>query len=65
MSWIIDNDGFVIYKGVKLSLTAEHLSDTRMITGVPSEKIIEICYQTEIVEIRDKKIDQIIKPLGR
>jgi hypothetical protein len=63
MSYKIDNDGFVIYKGVKLSLTVEHLSDTRIITGVPSEKIIEFCYQREIVEIRDKKIDQIIKPL--
>jgi hypothetical protein len=62
MSWIID-DGFVVYKGVKLSLTVEQLSDTRIITGVPSEKIIEVCYQREIVEIRDKKIDEIIKPL--
>jgi len=26
-----------------------------------SEKIIEICYQIEIVDIRDKKIDEIIK----
>ena len=63
MSWIIDNDGFVIYKGVKLSLTVEHLSDTRIITGVSSEKIIEFSYQKEIVDIRDKKIDGIIKPL--
>jgi hypothetical protein len=28
MSYRIDNDGFVIYKGVKLSLTIEHLADT-------------------------------------
>ena len=63
MSYRIDNDGFVIYKGVKLSLTVEHLADTRIITGVSSEKIIETCYQIEIVDIRDKKIDQIIKPL--
>lgn len=63
MSYKIDNDGFVIYKGVKLSLTVEQLSDTRIITGVSSEKIVENCYQREIVEIRDKKIDQIIKPL--
>jgi hypothetical protein len=62
MSWIID-DGFVVYKGVKLSLTVEQLSDTRIITGISSEKIIEIFYQTEIFEIRDKKIDEIIKPL--
>ena len=63
MNWSIDNDGFVIYKGVKLSLTVEQLSDTRIITGLPSEKIVEFCYQREIVEIRDKKIDEIIKPL--
>jgi hypothetical protein len=62
MSWIID-DGFVVYKGVKLSLTVEQLSDTRIITGISSEKIVENCYQREIVEIRDKKIDEIIKPL--
>jgi len=64
MSYKIDNDGFVIYKGVKLSLTVEHLTDTKVITGLSSEKIIEICYQIEIVDIRDKKIDQIIKPLN-
>ncbi len=61
MNWSIDKDGFVVYKGVKLSLTVEHLSDTRIITGVPIEKIIEVCYQREIVDIRNKKIDQIIK----
>jgi hypothetical protein len=63
MNWSTDKDGFVIYKGVKLSLTVEQLSDTRIITGVPSEKIVENCYQREIVEIRDKKIDEIVKPL--
>lgn len=61
MDYRIDKDGFVVYKGVKLSLTVEHLSDTRIITGMSSEKIIEICYQIEIVDIRDKKIDEIIK----
>lgn len=64
MSYKIDNDGFVIYKGVKLSLTVEHLADTKVITGLSSEKIIEFSYQKEIVDIRDKKIDQIIKPLN-
>ena len=63
MSYKIDNDDFVIYKGVKLSLTVEHLVDTKLITGFSSEKIIEFSYQKEIVHIRDKKIDQIIKPL--
>lgn len=63
MSYKIDNDGFVIYKGVKLSLTVEHLADTKVITGLSSEKIIEFSYQKEIVHIRDSKIDQIIKPL--
>jgi hypothetical protein len=63
MSYKIDNDGFVIYKGVKLSLTVEHLTDTKVITGLSSEKIVEFSYQREIVDIRDKKIDQIIKPL--
>jgi len=63
MNWSIDKEGFVVYKGVKLSLTVEHLSDTRAITGMSSEKIIEICYQIEIVDIRDKKIEEIIKPL--
>ena len=64
MSYKIDNDGFVIYKGVKLSLTVEHLTDTKVITGLSSEKIVEFSYQREIVDIRDKKIDQIIKPLN-
>lgn len=64
MSYKIDNDGFVIYKGVKLSLTVEHLTDTKVITGLSSEKIVEFCYQKEIVDIRDSKIDQIIKPLN-
>ena len=64
MSYKIDNDGFVIYKGVKLSLTVEHLADTKVITGLSSEKIIEICYHLEIVDIRDKKIDEIINPLN-
>jgi hypothetical protein len=63
MSYRIDNDGFVIYKGVKLSLTVEHLVDTKVITGLSSEKIVEFSYQKEIVDIRDKKIDGIIKPL--
>lgn len=63
MSYKIDNDGFVIYKGVKLSLTVEHLADTKVITGLSSKKIIEFSYQKEIVDIRDKKIDKIIKPL--
>jgi hypothetical protein len=39
------------------------LSDTRIITGVPSEKIIEVCYQREIADIRNNKINEIIKPL--
>ena len=63
MSYRIDNDGFVIYKDVKLSLTVEQLSDTRIITGISSEKLIEYQYKREIVDIRDKKIDEIIKPL--
>ncbi len=63
MSYRIDKDGFVVYKGVKLSLTVDQLSDTRIITGVPSEKIIEVCYQREIVDIRNNKINEIIKPL--
>lgn len=46
-----------------MSLTEEHLSDTRIITGFSSEKIIEISYQKEIVDIRNNKIDEIIKPL--
>jgi hypothetical protein len=63
MSYRIDNDGFVIYKGIKLSLTVEQLSDTRIITGISSEKLIEYQYKREIADIRDKKIDEIIKPL--
>jgi len=63
MDYRIDKDGFVVYKGVKLTLTVEHLSDTRIITGFSSERIIEICYQKEIVDIRNNKIDEIIKPL--
>ena len=63
MDYRIDEEGFVVYRGVKLSLTIEHLSDTRIITGFSSEKIIEICYQKEIVDIRNNKIDEIIKPL--
>jgi len=63
MNWSIDKDGFVVYKGVKLSLTVEHLSDTRIITGFSSEKIIEICYQIEIIDIRNNRINEIIKPL--
>jgi hypothetical protein len=63
MSYRIDKDGFVVYKGVKLSLTVDQLSDTRIITGVPSEKIIEVCYQREIADIRNNKINEIIKPL--
>lgn len=63
MDYIIDKEGFVVYRGVKLSLTVEHLSDTRIITGLSSEKIIEICYKKEIVDIRNNKIDEIIKPL--
>lgn len=63
MDYGIDNEGFVVCRGVKLSLTEEHLSDTRIITGFSSEKIIEISYQKEIVDIRNNKIDEIIKPL--
>ena len=63
MYYSIDKEGFVVCRGVKLSLTVEHLSDTRIITGFSSEKIIEICYQKEIVDIRNNKIDEIIKPL--
>jgi hypothetical protein len=63
MDYSIDKEGFVVCRGVKLSLTVEHLSDTRIITGFSSEKIIEICYQKEIVDIRNNKIDEIIKPL--
>jgi hypothetical protein len=61
MDYSIDKEGFVVCRGVKLSLTIEHLSDTRIITGFSSEKIIEICYQIEIVDIRNNKIDEIIK----
>ena len=63
MDYSIDKEGFVVCRGVKLSLTVEHLSDTRIITGFSSEKIIEICYQKEIVDIRNNKIDEIIKTL--
>ena len=61
MDYSIDKEGFVVCRGVKLSLTVEHLSDTRIITGFSSEKIIEICFQKEIVDIRNNKIDEIIK----
>lgn len=63
MDYSINKEGFVVFRGVKLSLTVEHLSDTRIITGFSSEKIIEISYQKEIVDIRNNKIDEIIKPL--
>jgi len=63
MDYRIDKEGFVVCRGVKLTLTVEHLSDTRIITGFSSERIIEICYQKEIVDIRNNKIDEIIKPL--
>lgn len=63
MDYSIDKEGFVVCRGVKLSLTIEHLSDTRIITGFSSERIIEICYQKEIVDIRNNRIDEIIKPL--
>ena len=63
VNYSINKEGFVVCRGVKLSLTVEHLSDTRIITGFSSEKIIEICYQKEIVDIRNNKIDEIIKPL--
>jgi hypothetical protein len=63
MSYRIDKDGFVVYKGVKLSLTVEHLSDARIITGISSEKLIEYQYKREIADIRNNKIDEIIKPL--
>ena len=63
MDYSIDKEGFVVCRGVKLNLTVEHLSDTRIITGFSSEKIIEISYQKEIVDIRNNKIDEIIKPL--
>jgi len=60
MDYSIDNEGFVVCRGVKLSLTVEHLSDTRIITGFTSEKIIEICYQKEIIDIRNNKIAEIL-----
>jgi len=61
MNYSINKEGFVVCKGVKLSLTVEHLSDTRIITGFTSEKIIEICYQKEIIDIRNNKIVEILK----
>jgi len=63
MNYSIDKEGFVVCRGVKLSLTVEHLSDTRIISGLSSENIVEVCYQKEIVDIRNNKIDEIIKPL--
>jgi len=63
MDYSINKEGFVVCRGVKLSLTIEHLSDTRIITGFSSEKIIEICYQIEIIDIRNNRINEIIKPL--
>ena len=61
MDYRIDKEGFVIYKGIKLSLTVEHLSATRIISGLSSDKIVEVCYQREIVDIRNNKIEKIYK----
>jgi hypothetical protein len=63
MEYKIDhNDEKIIYRDVKLDLTVEELSDYKIITGLDAEDLMDYLYRQKIIEMRDEKINDIIKP---
>ena len=63
MEYKIDpNDEKIIYRDVKLDLTVEELSDYKIITGLDAKDLMDYLYRQKIIEMRDEKINDIIKP---
>jgi hypothetical protein len=54
------DNGVLVYKGVKLHITAENIQDYKFQTGLDPIEWIEHTYQNSLSVIRDNKINQIL-----
>lgn len=53
-------DGYVICKGVKLSLTREQVLDYQSQTGLDAITMVEWSYNNNISIIRDRKLEELL-----
>ena len=54
------NERNVLYKGIDIGVSIENLQDLRYSSNVDVECILENLYQSCVINIRNKKIDDII-----
>jgi hypothetical protein len=54
------DNGALVYKGVKLHITAENIQDYKFQTGLDPIEWIENTYQNSLSVIRDNKINKIL-----
>ncbi len=50
----------LIYKGIKMNITPENIHDYKLWTGNDVMEMLESIYLSNIVEVRDSKIDTIL-----
>lgn len=55
-----DQDGYIIFKGVKLKITRENISDYKLQTGMDVYEMVIWAYNNSIQVVRDRKIDEIL-----
>ena len=50
----------LIYKGIKMNITPENIQDYKLWTGNDVMEMLESIYLSNIVDVRDSKIDTIL-----
>lgn len=55
-----DQDGYVIFKDVKLKITRENIYDYESQTGMDGYEMVIWAYNNSIPVIRNRKIDEIL-----
>lgn len=58
-------DGYVMYKGIVLSVTREQIFDYQSQTGLDGIMLVEWAYENNISVIRDKRIEEILSSINK
>ena len=53
-------DGYVVCKGVKLTLTRENIMDYQAQTGMDAIEMVKWAYNNNISVIRDRKLEELL-----
>lgn len=64
VTYVLDSEfhkEYVIYNGIKLSITRQNIQDYVIQTGMSAETLIIFYYKKEISELRDRVLNQILE----